>query len=105
MAGTVNENYKRATFNTMIDAETQKQFSALCKEQGMKMNIVVEYFMKGYINGDFDIVMVDRKALQKDVYKKAREKRFDELMELLETGVSSYDFWEIKNELKELLIK
>ncbi len=67
---TVNQNYRRESFNTMIDKETQKAFSAKCKEQGVKMNTVLEYFMQGYVNGDYEIVMIDKRALEKGVYKR-----------------------------------
>lgn len=43
----------RKTFTTTIDEDIQKDFKSKCKENGDKMNDVLEAFMKGYINNEF----------------------------------------------------
>lgn len=43
----------RKTFTTTIDDDIQKDFKAACAKNGVKMNDVLEAFMKGYKEGDF----------------------------------------------------
>lgn len=40
---------------TPIDEELQNEFKAKCKQEGYKMNEVVEILMNGYINGQIQI--------------------------------------------------
>ena len=105
MAREVNKNYKRSTFNTMIDDETQRAFSARCREEGMKMNIVIEYFMKEYLAGNFEITLLDKRKLQKDVYLNERKKRLDSVLdEVRQNSNFEVDEWaNIKGEIEEIL--
>jgi len=43
----------KKAFNTSIDEEILQQFKEKCKEEKMPINIVLERFMQGYINGEF----------------------------------------------------
>lgn len=45
----------RKTFTTTIDEDIQKQFKIACTENDVKMNDILEAFMKSYINGEFQI--------------------------------------------------
>lgn len=47
----------RKTFTTTIDETIQKDFKAKCKENGDKMNDVLEAFMKEYINDKFKLAV------------------------------------------------
>lgn len=101
----VNKNYRRTTFNTMIDDETQKAFSALCKEEGMKMNIVIEYFMREYLAGNFEITLIDKRKLQKDIYLTERKKRLNTVLEVVRKNSNfEVDEWaNIRTEIEEIL--
>lgn len=45
----------RKTFATPVDEKLQDAFKAECKNQGYKMNEVVEILMNGFVNGDIQI--------------------------------------------------
>lgn len=45
----------KKTFATPIDEELQNEFKIKCKQEGYKMNEVVEILMNGYINGQIQI--------------------------------------------------
>lgn len=45
----------KKTFATPIDEELQNEFKAKCKQEGFKMNEVVEILMQGYISGQIQI--------------------------------------------------
>jgi len=45
----------RKQFTTTIDEDIQKEFKATCAKNEVTMNDVLEAFMTGYINGDFQI--------------------------------------------------
>lgn len=45
----------KKTFATPIDEKLQNEFKAKCKQEGYKMNEVVEILMNGYINGQIQI--------------------------------------------------
>ena len=45
----------KKTFATPIDEELQNKFKTKCKQEGYKMNEVVEILMNGYINGQIQI--------------------------------------------------
>ncbi|WP_182431679.1 hypothetical protein [Clostridium sp. AF32-12BH] len=47
----------KKAFNTSIDAEILEQFRAKCKEEKIPINIVLERFMQGYIDGNFKLEM------------------------------------------------
>lgn len=101
---TVNKNYKRETFNTMIDKDTQKAFSEYCKETGMKMNIVLEYFMKEFVAGNIQLTMVDRRKMQKDIYKKELEKNMNDILNRIHMQYESEEeFAQIRKELVFLM--
>lgn len=101
---TVNKNYKRETFNTMIDKDTQKAFSEYCKETGMKMNIVLEYFMKEFVAGNIQLTMVDRRKMQKDIYKKELEKNMNDILNRIHMQYESEtEFAQIRKELEFLM--
>ena len=101
---TVNKNYKRETFNTMIDKDTQKAFSEYCKETGMKMNIVLEYFMKEFVAGNIQLTMVDRRKMQKDIYKKELEKNMNDILNRIHMQYDSEaEFAQIRKELEFIM--
>ncbi len=101
---TVNKNYKRETFNTMIDRDTQKAFSAYCKETGMKMNIVLEYFMQEFVAGNIELTMVDRRKMQKDIYKKELDKNMNDILNRVHMKYDSdEEFRQIKAEIEYIL--
>ena len=45
----------RKTFATPIDESIQNEFRLKCKQEGYKMNEVVEILMNGYISGQIQI--------------------------------------------------
>lgn len=45
----------RKPFTTTIEDTIQKAFKISCTEKDEKMNDVLEAFMQGYINDDFEI--------------------------------------------------
>lgn len=45
----------RKTFTTTIEEAIQKDFKIACVQKGMKMNDVLEAFMKSYIDGEYDV--------------------------------------------------
>lgn len=44
-------------FNTSIDADILQQFKDKCREENLPISIVLERFMKGYVDGDFTFTM------------------------------------------------
>lgn len=47
----------KKAFNTSIDEEILDQFKEKCKQEKLPINIVLEKFMQGYIDGDFKLEM------------------------------------------------
>lgn len=45
----------RKTFTTTIDETIQKEFKVSCVKNDVKMNDVLESFMKSYIDGEFKV--------------------------------------------------
>ncbi|MBB6214064.1 hypothetical protein HNQ80_000133 [Anaerosolibacter carboniphilus] len=45
----------RKTFTTTIDENVQKDFKMSCVKNEVKMNDVLEAFMKAYSNGEFKV--------------------------------------------------
>lgn len=45
----------RKTFTTTIDEKIQKDFKIECTKNDVKMNDILEGFMKAYINGEIDV--------------------------------------------------
>lgn len=45
----------RKTFTTTIEETIQKDFKIACVQNEVKMNDVLEAFMKSYINGEFTL--------------------------------------------------
>lgn len=45
----------RSTFTTTIEESIQKDFKLKCKENNVKMNDVLETFMKEYINDKYSL--------------------------------------------------
>lgn len=45
----------RKTFTTTIEETVQKNFKVSCIENEVKMNDVLEAFMKAYSNGEFKV--------------------------------------------------
>jgi hypothetical protein len=45
----------RKPFTTTIDEDIQKDFKISCVENEVKMNDVLEAFMKAYSNGEFKV--------------------------------------------------
>lgn len=46
---------KRSSLNTTFDSEILSSFKSACKDNGEKMNAVLEVFMQSYVNGEFNI--------------------------------------------------
>lgn len=47
----------KKAFNTSIDEEILQKFRDKCKEENFPINIVLEKFMEGYIEGKFNFRM------------------------------------------------
>lgn len=47
----------RKTFTTTIDKSLQNSFKAKCAENGIKMNELLETFMKMYVDEKFELVL------------------------------------------------
>jgi hypothetical protein len=47
-------NGKRRTYTTTIDLDLQKQFKAKCTEKNIRMNDLLETFMKMFIQENFE---------------------------------------------------
>ena len=47
----------KKAFNTSIDEEILQKFKDRCKEDNLPINIVLEKFMLGYVDGDFTFKM------------------------------------------------
>lgn len=47
----------RKTFTTTIEEQVQKDFKETCTTKNVKMNDVLETFMKSYIAGEFDLAV------------------------------------------------
>lgn len=56
----------KKNFATPIDEEIIDRFKTICKQQGYKMNEVVEILMAGYANGDIQI----RKEISYKIHQK-----------------------------------
>lgn len=50
-------NTMKKAFNTSIDEEILQKFRDKCKEENFPINIVLEKFMEGYIEGRFNFRM------------------------------------------------
>lgn len=50
-------SYNRKPFTTTIDEQIQNRFKSKCAEQGIKMNEVLEVFMRMYTDGKFEMVL------------------------------------------------
>ena len=48
---------ERKTFTTTIDKPLQNRFKAKCAESGIKMNDLLETFMKMYVDDKFELVL------------------------------------------------
>lgn len=48
----------RKTFTTTIEEQIQNDFKSAVAKNGLQMNTVLEYFMVGFSNGDFKVVMI-----------------------------------------------
>lgn len=48
-------HYLRKTFTTTIEEEIQKGFKIACTKNEVKMNDILEAFMRSYINGEFHV--------------------------------------------------
>lgn len=46
---------QRKTFITSIDTDISGNFKVACEERGMKMNVVLEAFMKQFSENNFEI--------------------------------------------------
>lgn len=47
----------RKGFNTSIDEEILEKFKEKCKQENLPINVLLERFMQGYIDGDFKLKM------------------------------------------------
>lgn len=57
MERVIELSYNRKPFTTTIDEHTQNKFKSRCAEQGIKMNDVLEVFMRMYTDGKFKMVL------------------------------------------------
>ena len=48
---------KRGTLNTTINADVLEEFKRQCKINGIRMNTLIEAFMRQYNEGLFDITL------------------------------------------------
>jgi antitoxin component of RelBE/YafQ-DinJ toxin-antitoxin module len=73
MGGYIKRNVERvetAALNTKINREVFNAFKDYCKEQGYPMNVVIETFMKQYVNKRFKINTEDITKFESDKEKK-----------------------------------
>lgn len=55
----------RKTFTTTIEETLQKDFKLACVKNDVKMNDVLEAFMTGYIDGEYEIEKQVKVSLKK----------------------------------------
>lgn len=53
-------------FATPIDSDLLENFKKKCKENGFKMNEIIEVYMNDFINGDINIVKEIKYNIKKD---------------------------------------
>jgi len=58
---------RKPSFTTTIEKELQERFKAECAIQGVKMNEILEAFMKGFINGNLIYTNNEIKVINKEV--------------------------------------
>lgn len=58
----------RKNFATPVDEKITEEFKTKCKQEGYKMNEVVEILMAGYANGDIQI----RKEISYKIHQKEK---------------------------------
>ena len=100
--GNVNKNYNRAGFSTMIDVDVQKAFSAKCKEQGVQINLLIEYFMKAYAEDEFELALVDKHKIEKNNAKIERAKKLNSILGQIHEGYEGNNFGDIKAEIERI---
>lgn len=54
---------KRSSLNTTFDSEILSAFKSACKDNGEKMNAVLEVFMESYVSGEFNIERITHHKL------------------------------------------
>ena len=59
----------RKQFTTSIDENASKKFKIACGESGIKMNIVLEIFMKAFVSGQFELKLSKDKVDIEEVKK------------------------------------
>jgi len=57
---------KRKSFTTSLDDDLQNKFKAACAINGVKMNDVLEAFMRGYINNEFKLEISLKQSGEED---------------------------------------
>jgi hypothetical protein len=58
---------KKPSFTTTIERELQEKFKAECAIKGVKMNEIIEAFMKGFINGKLVYTNNEIKVTDKEI--------------------------------------
>lgn len=53
-------------FATPIDSDLLEKFKKKCKENGFKMNEIIEVYMDDFVNGNINVVKEIRYKLEKD---------------------------------------
>lgn len=56
-------------YTTSIDADISGEFKAACEERGIKMNIVLEAFMKQFIDNEF-AVKISKNGIRLEIEEK-----------------------------------
>lgn len=62
VSGEVTKN--KAIFNTTIDADVFEEFKRSCKASGIKMNTLVEAFMRQYVMGEYYLRLGSKNGLE-----------------------------------------
>lgn len=60
----------KKTFTTTIDESLQNKFKAKCAENGIKMNDLLEVFMKMYADNKFELVLRLDQEQEKTIVEK-----------------------------------
>lgn len=58
---------KRGMLNTTIEIETFNNFRIACKQTGVPMNMILETFMKQFVNGEFQLKFTKSNNLEFDL--------------------------------------
>lgn len=62
-----SEKINRTPLNTTIKSDVLVDFKKYAKESGMPMNVLIELFMQGMIDGRFELVIGKASELKVDI--------------------------------------